>query len=299
MFNKDIPAKHMCFAGKQISNIFVNNKEMTKFIIHGARGGMPVCGRDFVKYGGATSCFSLRTKQGLLVIDAGTGILALADALARESRLPPITFVFTHFHLDHVIGLPFFKPIYRRNAKITIMGSAAREDDWRTSLRTIVSRPYWPVELPPFGGSFQGCDLPGTEGEKEIYGIRLAWLAVSHPQQCLALRLQMPGCSVVIATDREQGGRREDKKFLEFCRGTDFLIFDGQYTAAEYPAHRGWGHSTWQEGVKVAQAVKARQLIITHHDTHRTDKQLDALVKQARRLFPRTRAASSGMVLSF
>jgi phosphoribosyl 1,2-cyclic phosphodiesterase len=270
---------------------------INQFTIHGTRGTMPVAGRQFAGHGAQTTCFSLRTPQGLLVVDAGTGIISLSDHLKQEKALPPITLLFTHFHLDHVIGLPLFNPIYRPDARITIMADPQRTGKWQRSLETIVAPPYWPVPLADYPARIRLRNLPSGRAAMIRHGIHIAWCPVWHPQQCLAYRLTTAGRSIVIATDHEAGNPRLDERFLRFCRDADVLIYDAQYTPRELAAHRGWGHGAWREAVAIAREAQAGELILTHHDRYHTDAQLDAMVRQARRIFPRTRAAREGMTL--
>lgn len=267
------------------------------FTILGARGTMSVSGRPFVRYGCHTTSFSLETEQGILVIDAGTGITALSDRLPKTGALPPITLLFTHFHLDHVVALPLFRPLYNARAQITLFADGRRDDPWRTTVQTIAGKPYWPVELRDSGARIRFQDLPDAADGLELHGVRVTWCPVRHPQQCLAYRLQTPERTIVIATDREHGHARMDDAFLAFCQDADVLIYDAQYLPAEYPAYRGWGHSTWEEGVRAAQEAGVRELILTHHDRDRSDDQLDAMVERAARLFPATRGAQEGLVV--
>lgn len=272
---------------------------MQNFTIHGARGTMPVAGRAFARYGTQTTCFSLRTDQGLLIIDAGTGLIALSERLARARHLPPITFVFTHFHLDHVMALPLFKPLYNLRARITFMADPRRPEHWPTTLKTLVGRPFWPVNLTACQAQIRFHDLPVARGFLDLYGIRLFWCPVRHPQQCLAYRLETPNGSVVVATDHEHGNRRREDALLKFCARADNLIYDAQYTPTEYPAHRGWGHSTWRTGARIARAAGVRRLFLTHHDRYRTDDEVADMVRQARRIFRHTAGARDGRRVPF
>ncbi len=271
---------------------------MSKFTIHGARGTIPAPGKDFLKYGGNTTCFSLKTDQGIIVIDAGTGISALDRSIPKGNETPQITLLFTHFHLDHVIGLPVFHSLCNPNADITVMSDPDRLDDWQTTLKTIVSEPYWPVNLMNFGAHMRCRNLDHKKGILELYGARISWCRVWHPQQCLAYRIQTPECVIVIATDTEHGNAKFDALFLEFCQNADFLIYDAHYTPEEYIAHKGWGHSTWKEGVRIAHEAHVRKLILTHHDQNRHDDQVDDMINLARKFFPETYGAYEGMVLT-
>ncbi len=263
------------------------------FTIHGTRGSFPVCGKQFLRHGGQTTCFSLRAPAGLLVFDAGTGMGDAGKPLRGAPTLPTTIF-FTHFHLDHVIGLPAFTPLYDPRAKINFMADARRYPRWRAALRRLAGRPYWPVDLEKCGGCLRWRDLPAA-GRLSLYGVNISWCPVRHPQPCLAYRLDTPARSIVIATDYEPGDAAGDAQFLQFCRQADVLIFDAQFTPREYPRYRGWGHGVWTQGVRIARAAGIRQLILTHHAPGRTDRQIDAIARAARQVFPGARAAYDGM----
>lgn len=265
------------------------------FTIHGARGTTAVSGRTFNRYGGETTCFSLATRQGILIVDAGTGIIALGNQLMRQSDLPPITIMFTHFHLDHVIGLPLFKPLHRRGASITLMADPHRKESWTTALQTLFAPPFWPMALRRFGVAIRFQPLPRQNRRMRLYGIEIAWHPLRHPQQCLAYRLSIQQRSFVIATDHELDADSADGAFPDFCHGIDVLIADAQYTSFEYANHRGWGHGTWAACARLAAKAGVGELILTHHDYRRTDIQIDRLVRQAQRQFPATRAAHAGL----
>jgi phosphoribosyl 1,2-cyclic phosphodiesterase len=270
---------------------------MWDFTIRGARGTIPACGQEYVRYGGNTTCFSLQTKSELLIIDAGSGITQLGRDIASLTKLPPITIFFTHFHLDHVIGFPCFEPVYNKEAKITLMADPRRAGNWKETLNTFMGKPYWPVGLGEADAMVKLEDLPVKEDHLERAGVKISWIRVPHPQQCLAYKLEMPGNVVVIATDMEHDANLVQPAFLDFCRNADFLVCDAQYTPEEYPAHCGWGHSTWQACTLIAREAKVKQLVLTHHAPTRTDKEVDAIVKAAQKVFPNTIGAAENMKL--
>lgn len=271
---------------------------MHKFTIRGARGSMPVCNRNVLRYGGSTTCFSMQTDKGLIVFDSGTGIASLSRDLSQLAELPPTTILFTHFHLDHVIGLPLFAPLYNPRARISFMGDSARKDNWQTTLRSLFSRPYWPSSLTSCGAAKCFECLPADQNFLELYGARVSWCPVSHPQGCLSYRVEYGDSCIVIATDHEHTQSDLAAGFVEFCHGADILIYDAMYTPDEYVGHIGWGHGNWQQGVQLVLEAGAGELILTHHETTRTDSEIDGIVRQSRAFFPRTRAAGENMVLS-
>ena len=292
---------------------------MHPFTIYGARGSRPVWGERFQRYVGSTSCYSLKTEQGLIIFDAGTGMAALSDELCKGLHLLPITLFFTHFHLDHIMGLSSFKPFYSRSAEITLMADGLREENWKETLDRIVTQPVWPLPLLKQGANVSLKDLPGRQhpslkkdsgsklqskelnlevGSMMLYGVKISWCPVWHPQTCLSYKIEMPARVIVLATDREHGNKRYDDLFLEFCHGADILIHDAQYLPEEYSMHRGWGHSTWEKAVKVAISAGVKQLVLIHSDPARSDDEIDKIVEKARRFFPMTSAATQGMILS-
>jgi len=264
---------------------------MNSFVIRGARGTMPVSGREFLTYGGNTTCFSVHTSGGLILFDAGTGISLLSRELRDLPGLPPLTLFFTHLHTDHLIGLPGFEPLYSPRTEISILADPRRPDNWQRSLRAFMSAPYWPIGLGETQAAMTLRDLPVKRDALDLHGISISWFRVPHPQHCLAYRIDLDGTSVVIATDVEYAPEEIDPAFVTFCRGATFLLFDAQYTPAEYPHHRGWGHSTWETAVRLARECGAERLVLTHHAPARTDAEIEEIVTEAAQDFPAVSAA--------
>lgn len=268
-----------------------------KLIVHGARGSIPTCGAEFSEFGGNSTCFSLRTAEGTIVVDAGTGIQALSDSLkAKGACAGPITILFTHFHLDHVIGLPCFTPLYNAKSNITVMGDP-REKHWPRALKTLFGVPYWPVELARAGARISLSNLP-PQGRMRLYGANVSWIPLHHPQPCLAFRFESEGRAAVVATDHEHGDAEIDAGLLSFARNAGVLVYDAQYTPVEFRRRTGWGHSTWLAGARLAAAAGVGKLVLTHHDRRRTDEQVRLIVKKTRAVFPAAIAAREGMAIA-
>jgi len=265
------------------------------FVILGARGTTPVSGRHFEKYGGHTTCFCLKTSRGLIIIDAGTGISLIEET--KDEELLPATLLFTHFHLDHIMALPFLKRIYNSNSSLKLMADSSRKPDWRSALTNLFAPPYWPVAITKTAAGLEFNDLPSAAGSIELYGVRVSWRPLYHPQGSLAYRLETGKKSTAIVTDHERGNATMEEALLNFCEGVDFLIYDAQYTPDELETRRHWGHSSWAEGAEIAAKAKVGELILTHHDYKRRDDEIDKIVKIARRRFPKTRAAGEKMLL--
>lgn len=256
---------------------------------------MPASGATFARYGGHTTCFCLETEEGLVIIDAGTGI-ALVEETTEEESLPA-TLLFTHFHLDHIMALPFLKRLANPQSSLKLMADSSGRTDWRSALMNLFAPPYWPVALTKMGAGLEFNDLPSGANSLELYGAHISWCPLFHPQGCLAYRLEAADRLVVIVTDHEAGNPIVDNILLRFCSKADYLIYDAQYTPGELEKHRGWGHSSWAEGVELAVKADVGELILTHHDYKRRDDDVDKIVEMARRRFPKTRAAGEKMVL--
>ena len=271
---------------------------MYEFVIRGTRGTLAACRSDCLRYGGNTTCFSLRTPEGMILFDAGTGISNVTADLADRPSTGAITLLFTHFHMDHLIGFPGFTPFYSKDTDMTLMADPGRETSWRDDLRMFMRRPFWPIALYESEADMTLTDLPPGEPRVSIDGVEISWMQVPHPQQCLAYRVELPGgCAVVIATDTEYEVDRIDPRFVDFCRGANHLIYDAQYRPDEYPSHRGWGHSTWETAARVATAADVGQLILTHHEPSRKDDEVDAIVADAVERFHCTVGATENLVV--
>jgi len=265
---------------------------MHELIIKGCRGTVPVCHRDFMKYGGSSTCFVIKTPKGPLIIDAGTGIKGLSPITEAEE----IFLLFTHFHLDHVAGLPVFGPLYDKHRKVTIMGDPLRKDKWRETLHNFMAKPYWPVGIGETAATLIMNDLGPCE-KLTIDDVEVTWMELPHPQGCLGFRISTPYYSAVIATDVEFSGGIITDKFVEFCHGADYLIFDAHYTPEEMIKFKGWGHSSWKTACAAAIAASVKNLILTHHAPERIDDEVSVIERNARELFPATVAGSCGMTI--
>jgi len=235
--------------------------------------------------------------DGWLIIDAGTGLSSLNKRLRITPRPPKLAFIFTHFHMDHLIGLPSFEPLYRSQSHITMLADPRRAHGWRDSLRTFIGTPFWPVGLYEANAAMELQDLPVERKSWEWCGINVRWHSVPHPQSCLAFRLESSTQSVVVMTDAEYETNTLDESVVDFCRDADHLCMDAQFTPDEYPAYRGWGHSTWLTATTLAERANVRNLVLIHHAPDRPDFEVRRIQDQARERFRNTTAAPEGMVL--
>jgi len=264
----------------------------------GVRGSLPSPYAGCLRYGGNTSCLEVRLSDDqALIFDAGTGIRALGSDLGNGQKPPQSsTHLFlTHFHWDHIAGIPFFSPLYNPDQRITFYGPG-HAGPLRSILQGQMVSPYFPVNFELASARKEFFEMGPSEvvriGEAKIYPFPL-----NHPQGAAGYRIEASGKVLVYATDHEHGHDALDRTLREFAQGEDVLICDSQYTPEEYERHKGWGHSTWLESTRVASEAQVGRLLLFHHDPGRTDDQLDAVVEQARQLFPHTGAAQEGVSL--
>ena len=263
----------------------------------GVRGSVPVAGKDKVKYGGHTLCTTVRhSAGGSLIIDAGTGIRRLGEKLMVESggaRLK-IDILLTHFHLDHIIGLPFFAPLYSSRATITFHSPAAVKETERY-LSGLQAGRFFPVSLGETGSRkvFRKLEETGAT----IGRLSVSFCPLFHPQGSVAYRIEGGGRSVVLATDTEPPEDGFDERLAGFIRGADQFVYDAMFTPSEYRRRQGWGHSTWLEGTKLARKAAVKNLVLSHFNPDHNDRRVDETVRLAKKEFPRTTAAREGRVV--
>jgi ribonuclease BN (tRNA processing enzyme) len=242
-----------------------------KVFLGGARGSFPTAGSDKLRYGGDTFSLLVEGRAGdQVLIDAGSGVRRL-----RSRLRPGGTLFFTHTHLDHLVGLPSLAKVWPRRMVLP-------RGDLEAVLARVFSPPIWPVKLPV-------ADFAVPAAPLDLGGLRVNWQPIAHPDGCVSYRVDEPAtsASVVVATDVEWAAMtpRAQDSFALFARGADLLVFDAQYLPAEYPAHKGWGHSTWTDAVDAARRCGAQKLWLMHHAPGRTDANLDALAAEAAAMF--------------
>ena len=259
----------------------------------GVRGSIPTPEPQNLGFGGNTACLELRLPgDELFIFDAGTGIRNLGASLHDTgARAQDINLFFTHFHWDHIQGLPFFGPLYDPSSCMRLY-SSSYSGELSKSVAGQMAAPYFPVKFDDASSKREFVDLgvdPIRVGELTIHPFCL-----NHPQGASGYRIESQGAVIVYATDREHGDPILDSVLREYADGADLLIHDAQYTPEEYARYKGRGHSTWTEAVKVAQESHVKELVLFHHDPFHDDETLQRIVNEARARFPNTIGASEG-----
>ena len=262
----------------------------------GVRGSIASPGPDTAGVGGNTSCVEVLCGDQRLVLDAGTGLRGLGNALLRsEKRSLTLTLLLSHFHWDHIQGLPFFVPAYMPQTKIEVVGSSDGRHSLRDKLSRQMTEPHFPVQLDDLSAELSYREVrPGQRFDIGDVHVRVARL--NHPGGVYAYRIEHGGRSVVYATDTEHYAC-VDPTLRVLAQGADVLVYDAQYTPDEYQSKVGWGHSTYVAGVELAKSAGVGELVLFHHDPQRTDEGVAGIEQAAAALFPHCVAAREGMVI--
>jgi phosphoribosyl 1,2-cyclic phosphodiesterase len=283
----------------------------TKVVFWGVRGSTPAPERETWRYGGNTPCVELAAPNGAeFILDCGTGLRMLGNKMRNaingwsdaggQGGVDAHVLV-THYHWDHIQGIPFFHPFFEAQNRFHFYGFQSKylgRDTLRQVLEAQMASPYFPVDISMMTAARTFREITG--GDKwEVDGTQISTTWLNHPQGCLGYRLDTPGGSVVYATDNEPGVAEFDYNLRQISQGADVLIYDAQYSPEQLATtRRGWGHSSWLEGVKVARDAKVRNLFLFHHDPDSSSRAIDGFLSAARQEFPATWAATEGMSIS-
>jgi phosphoribosyl 1,2-cyclic phosphodiesterase len=257
-----------------------------KITCWGARGSIAVSGKHYVKYGGDTTCMEVRSKNNdIIILDAGTGMRRLGNKLIASNERD-VSILFTHAHWDHLMGFPFFKPIYMKGTVIRMYGCPYAQESVKAMVGNTMVAPYFPVDyglLQAEITSHSVCEDGFTIGPLTITSIPL-----NHPNLGIGYKFVEDGKSFVFLTDNElahkhHGGRDYDD-YLRFAEGAELLVHDAEYTPEQYAMTKGWGHSTYTDALRLAMDAKAKQFGLFHHNQDRTDAAQDEIVADCRRI---------------
>jgi phosphoribosyl 1,2-cyclic phosphodiesterase len=248
----------------------------------GVRGSIACASPDHMKYGGNTSCIEVQAGDHTFVMDAGTGIRNFSKViLERDVRKTYL--LLTHTHWDHINGFPFFIPAYDPKRSITIRaGHLKHQGGVQNVLSTQMHNPMFPVPLEAMQADLRFEDFEAGE-DFDLFGdVKIRTAPLNHPNGATAYRVEHKGKAVVYVTDTEHIPGKPDQKILGLIEGADMVIYDCTYTEEEFPEKIGWGHSTWNEGMRLCQAANVKKLAIFHHDPEHTDEFMDRVADEAR-----------------
>lgn len=265
----------------------------------GVRGTFPVTGAVHARYGGDTMCIGVEAGDADLILDAGSGLRRLGSALAQRRGPIAAHIVVSHLHLDHLLGLTQFAPFWRSDARVHLY--APREclaEGGEDALFSVMRPPLFPIDAGLMPAAIGLSAFALGEGFAPAPDVRVETVALHHPGACAGLIVHAGGRKLAYITDHEHGQTAADERLAAAAEGADLLIYDATFTEGEMAAHRGWGHSSWQAGLKLKQRAGAKLLALAHHHPDRTGEELDAMAEAAARLAPNVFFARQDMSIS-
>lgn len=265
----------------------------------GVRGSIPTAGAEVVASGGNTACVEIRCGSHILLFDAGTGLRKAGLALAKEG-VKTFNIFLSHSHYDHVIGLPFFAPLFDSEAHCAIWsGHTGGARTTKDLVETLLSAPFFPAGPAVFRARTAYHDFGAGDVISPAAAIRIATAQLDHPGGVIGYRVEFGGRVIVYMTDTGLQSEDANSAALRLADQADLLIYDCMYTEAEASSRKEFGHSTWNHGVDLCERANARHLAMFHHAPERNDDELEKLEALARTRFAGAFAAREGVGFSF
>jgi phosphoribosyl 1,2-cyclic phosphodiesterase len=260
----------------------------------GTRGSLPCSGPQYTTYGGNTCCVELTCGEHVVVFDAGSGIRGLGEHLAHHMPRR-IDMLLSHYHFDHICGLPFFAPFFHPGIDVTI--HAGQSDDWLKSsdmLDSFMKPPFFPITPSTFRAELGFRDFHAGDGFTLESGLEVATAPLIHPQGATGYRIDHDGRRIAYVTDTEMTDTGPTPAMLALVADADILVLDAMFTEQELGMCRGWGHSSWRQGIEFADAANVGTLFLFHHHPLHDDDMMDAIAEAADAARPGTRVAREG-----
>ncbi|MDP3372183.1 MAG: MBL fold metallo-hydrolase [Candidatus Paracaedibacteraceae bacterium] len=263
----------------------------------GVRGSTPCADERFVTYGGHTSCVLVEVDGTIFIFDAGSGIINASPIVAKQGACEAHLF-FSHVHLDHIMGFPFFYPLWNKHFTTHIYaGSLGAYGGIYNFFANTLKEPLFPVSFTEFPGDIHCQDFePGYT--HKIGNVTVDTFMLNHPNSAVAYRLTCNGKSVCYVTDHEHGDNSNREGLIEFIRGTDLFIYDSTYEDGNYQNFKGWGHSTWQEALRLGDEADVARTAIFHHDPQNTDVKMAAIEEDVKKISSAAFVARQGMMVT-
>ena len=268
-----------------------------RFKFWGVRGSLPSPGPETVKYGGDTPCLEITTRSTRVILDCGSGMRRLGNAMMENPDDRETFILLGHPHFDHVCGLPFFTPVFIPGQRFQI--GAAEPHDMRILMPRLFCRPFFPVEEAMLGSDIEYFQADPSGRMRLNDEVTLVTRQLNHPGGCTGYRVEAHGVAIAYCSDTEHVEGETDQNVLDLMDGADLAIYDTAYTGREYPNHVGWGHSTPEEGARLAEIAGAKRLALFHHNPTRTDRQVAEIEAELQKTAPYAFAARDGLELSF
>jgi phosphoribosyl 1,2-cyclic phosphodiesterase len=265
----------------------------------GVRGTLASPGPAFRRTGGNTICAGLTCGDRLVVFDAGTGIRELGSRLLAQDKIRHIDLMLTHVHYDHVEGVPFFGPFFSPDFKIDVwLGRIDGAETTEAAVKGLMRRPYFPVGPDVFRADVHYRRIQPFAQIDLGDGIAVRTAPLNHPGGATAYRVDFHGKSFAFVTDVEHEPGKSDPAIVELIRNVSMFAYDSSFTDEELSEYRGYGHSTWEEGLRLRAKANAHSYLAIHHMPFRTDKEIDQIEAKIRKQSPKSGVAREGDVIA-
>lgn len=263
----------------------------------GVRGSIACPSPNHVIYGGNTSCIEVTLGDRHIILDAGTGIRGLGKELLAKG-IKRSTLLLTHTHWDHINGFPFFAPAFMPDREFSIHAGHLRDTSIRDVLSEQMRGPMFPVPLEALQAKLNFIDFPVGDSFGLGDGVMIRTAPLKHPNGATGYRIEYQGKSLCYVTDTEHTPGKPDQDVLGLIEGADLVIYDSSYTDEEFPSRVGWGHSTWQEAIRLGRVSNIKRLALFHHDPDHDDKIMEGIENEARRTWEPTIVARDNMEIT-
>ncbi len=272
-----------------------NNEDHFEVTFWGTRGTLPVSGAPFARTGGNTNCIEVTCGNHTIIIDAGTGIRELGSKIVSTSPNQKIHLLLTHAHYDHVEGIPFFAPFFVENAKVDIScGKLEGSKDTSQLISSLMERPFFPVGPEVFSANIDYNTLEENSAYNISNAIRITTASLNHPGGSTGYRIDFAGKSFACITDTEHVADQHDENILKLIDNVDAFSYDCSLLDKEMCDFKGYGHSTFEEGMRLAKLADAGALLASHHMPFRNDDDLDQIEKEMKSENPNNAVAREG-----
>lgn len=263
----------------------------------GVRGSIPTPGKKFTKYGGNTSCIEVNVDNQTIIFDMGSGLVNLGNYLMKNN-IKNFDILVSHFHYDHTCGLPFFTPAYVEGYNFTIRsGKEKSRNNTLEVLKKQISSPSFPITIDKFSANIKYYDF---EVEKDFFigKVRIRTTELNHPDGATGYRIEFANKSMCYITDHEHDVNNKNHKLINFLKDSDVLIYDSTYDDDNFNNYIGWGHSTWQEAIRLAKECNIGKLCIFHHNPENNDDKMDQIQNKCNILNKNYLVVREGMFLN-
>lgn len=247
----------------------------------GVRGSIACASPNHMKYGGNTSCIEVIANGKRLILDAGTGIRQLGNEM-QKSGMDNFHILLTHTHWDHINGFPFFTPAYNKELSIEIMaGHLSDKGGIQEVLSAQMDNPMFPVPLEAMTANITFTDFKAGDSFDLCDDIHVRTAPLNHPNGATGYRVEFDGKAMVYVTDTEHVEGETDQNIIDLIQDAELVIYDSTYTEEEFPSKIGWGHSTWNEGVRLCKLANVKRMAIFHHEPDHYDDFMDDIAEIA------------------